>query len=266
MKSNSREPASFRDPAGFLFRHNGVLIRQINQAGQKDYDELISSGLFAHLVDKQLIVPHMELDSPIHNPSTAYKILQLEPVPFISYPFEWAFSQHRSAALLTLQLQRMALDHNMSLKDASAYNIQFVDWRPILIDTLSFKHYVEGQPWIAYQQFCQHFLAPLALMSHADIGLGQLLQIYLDGIPLDLVSDLLPWKTRANVGLLFHQHLHVASQRCHAGRDVMNLKRAGFSRSAFLGFLDSLSSTIHSLTWKPAGTAWGDCYRHHADH
>ncbi len=31
--------------------------------------------------------------------------------------------------------------------------------RPVLIDTLSFARLSEGEPWIAYRQFCQHFLA-----------------------------------------------------------------------------------------------------------
>ena len=82
----------------------------------------------------------------------------------------------------------------MSLKDASAYNIQFRGGRPVLIDTLSFERYREGEPWVAYRQFCQHFLAPLALMSHTDVRLSQLLRVYIDGIPLDLASRLLPVK------------------------------------------------------------------------
>ena len=47
--------------------------------------------------------------------------------------------------------------------------IEFVGPRPVLIDTLSFETYVEGEPWVAYRQFCQHFLAPLAVMSLTDL-------------------------------------------------------------------------------------------------
>ncbi len=101
----------------------------------------------------------------------------------------------------------------MSLKDATAYNIQFKRGKPIFIDTLSFEHYNEGTPWVAYRQFCQHFLAPLALMSHTDIRLNQLLRIYIDGIPLDLASQLLPGRTRMRFSLLTHIHLHAKSQK-----------------------------------------------------
>ena len=104
-------------------------------------------------------------------------------IPFISYPYEWCFSQLREAALTTLKVQRKALEFGMSLRDSSAYNIQFKSGKPIFIDTLSFGKYREGQPWVAYRQFCQHFLAPLALMSYKDIRLSQLLSIHIESPP-----------------------------------------------------------------------------------
>ncbi len=67
----------------------------------------------------------------------------------------------------------------MSLKDATAYNVQFIGYRPVFIDTLSFERYEEGMPWVAYRQFCQHFLAPLALMSYTDIRMNQLARIHI---------------------------------------------------------------------------------------
>ena len=94
-------------------------------------------------------------------------------VPFFSYPYEWCFGQLQAAALLTLDIQRKALARSMSLKDASAFNVQFVDGRPVFIDSLSFESYREGSPWVAYRQFCRHFLAPLALMSQVDVRLNR---------------------------------------------------------------------------------------------
>ncbi|NIR94014.1 MAG: SAM-dependent methyltransferase, partial [Gammaproteobacteria bacterium] len=70
--------------------------------------------------------------------------------------------------------QQRALEHGMSLKDASSYNVQFYNGKPIFIDTLSFEKYQEGRPWVAYQQYCQHFLAPLALMKYCDVRLVKL--------------------------------------------------------------------------------------------
>jgi len=188
-------------------------------------------------------------------------------VDFISYPYEWAFSMLKDAALTTLRIQKTALEHGMLLKDASAYNIQFQDGKPLLIDTLSFDMYVEGQPWVAYRQFCQHFLAPLALMAHSDVRLSQLLRIYIDGVPLDLASHLLPRRTRLNMGLNLHLHLHASAQRRYANKKIPTTTTARrMSRVSFLGLMDSLESTVRRLEWKPGGTEWGDYYQASAGH
>ena len=160
----------------------------------------MESGLYDKLVKARLLISHVEVDQTPAEMELAHKILQPERVPFISYPYEWSFSQLKDAALATLSIQRRALKLDMSLKDASAYNIQFVRGKATLIDTLSFEMYKEGQPWVAYRQFCQHFLAPLALMALRDVRLNQLLRVYIDGVPLDLASELLPSKTRFNFG------------------------------------------------------------------
>jgi hypothetical protein len=148
----------------------------------------------------------------------------------------------------------------MTLKDCSAYNIQFIRGKPIFIDTLSFEKYEEGKPWVAYRQFCQHFLAPLALMSHKDIRLSQLLRIYIDGIPLDLASSLLPGSTRFSFSLLAHIHLHARSQARYADKPVAMSGRK-LSRLGFLGILDSLESAIRKLKWQPRGTEWAEYYQ-----
>ncbi|MRR31651.1 SAM-dependent methyltransferase, partial [bacterium] len=109
------------------------------------------------------LIPHKEVEIGAEQPEIAYRILQPELVSFISYPYEWSFGQLKDAALTTLAITRQALELGMLLKDASAYNIQFQHGKPVLIDTLSFEIYQEGRPWVAYRQFCQHFLAPLAL-------------------------------------------------------------------------------------------------------
>jgi hypothetical protein len=128
--------ASFRDPSGFLFSRAGTLYRQVNLSYQSDYDFLISSGLYKRLVAAGLLVSHTEQDVDPADPGVAYKIISPEVVPFISYPYEWSFSQYKDAALVTLKIQKIALELGMSLKDASAYNIKFLHCRPVLIDTL----------------------------------------------------------------------------------------------------------------------------------
>jgi hypothetical protein len=223
----------------------------------------MESGLYEKLVKAGLLVAHAEVDEKPAAPMLAFKIIQPVRVPFISYPYEWSFSQLKDAALATLSIQKRALKLGMSLKDASAYNIQFVHGKPILIDTLSFEIYQEGKPWDAYRQFCQHFLAPLALMSHVDIRLGQLLRVYIDGVPLDLASRLLPASTRLNFGLLTHIHIHASAQTRYA--DVKRIgestnQRGRMSKNAFIGLVESLEGAVKKLTWRPIGTEWGNYY------
>ncbi|MDD3861271.1 MAG: SAM-dependent methyltransferase, partial [Candidatus Gracilibacteria bacterium] len=165
--TKTKVSGSFRDPSGFLFFQNEQIFRQVNKYYEKNYDLLMDSGLYKNLVDKGLLVAHQEKEfshfPELGNDMAVHKIIQPERIKFISYPYEWCFSELKDASLATLEIQKTALEHDMSLKDATAYNIQFKEGRPILIDTLSFEKYEEGRPWVAYKQFCQHFLAPLVL-------------------------------------------------------------------------------------------------------
>ncbi|MEX0616485.1 MAG: class I SAM-dependent methyltransferase [Candidatus Woykebacteria bacterium] len=221
----------------------------------------MKSGLYQKLVDLGYLIPHDEVATDKKQSPEAYRIIKPKTVPFISYPYEWCFSQLKDAALLTLAIQKIALEHGMSLKDASAFNIQFLAGKPVLIDTLSFEKYKEGDPWVAYKQFCQHFLAPLALMTYTDIRLIRLFQLYIDGIPLDLASRLLPLKTKLKPSLLIHLHLHAASQRRYQDKVIKKeAMRGKMSKRSFLGLIDSLEGAVKSLKWEPKGTEWADYY------
>lgn len=261
MASAQRVSGSFRDPSGFLFSEGGTLYRQVNQSYKQEYELLMASGLYDELAGKGTLIPHTQAEASLARTSEAYVVIKPERVPFISYPYEWSFSQLADAALLTLGIQEKALKRGLSLKDASAYNVQFRGSKPVFIDTLSFEPYAEGMPWVAYRQFCQHFLAPLALMSRRDVRLSQLLRIYIDGVPLDLASALLPSRTKWNFGLGLHVHMHARSQKKHAGDHVGKTQLAPkISRTQMLGLIDSLRTTVSKLTWKPAGTEWFDYY------
>ena len=258
-KAGGIVPSSFRDPSGFVFWRDGSLYRQINIPYKEDYDHLMVSGLYKALVEAGLLIPHEEFPAESARPDWCYKIIKPETVPFISYPYEWSFGQLKDAALTTIRIQKKSLDFGMSLKDCSAYNVQFMKGKPVFIDTLSFERYREGEPWVAYRQFCQHFLAPLALMSYKDVRLGQLFRIHLDGIPLDLASVILPFRTRFKFSLLSHIHLHARSQAHFADRQV-NTSRHKVSRLGLLGIIDNLESAVKNLKWQPGGTEWGDYY------
>ncbi|MDD5706835.1 MAG: class I SAM-dependent methyltransferase [Kiritimatiellae bacterium] len=258
-----RLAASFRDPSGFIYTREGVLYRQVNAVYRDDYDRLTGSGLLESLWRKGLLVRHREVGCELAAAPGACRVLQPDRVAFISHPYEWPFSAWKDAALATLQIQSEALKHGMSLKDASAYNIQFADGRPLLIDTLSFERREPGSPWPAYRQFCQHFLAPLALMSRRDVRLAGLMKSGIDGIPLDLADALLGRAARWSPRLLIHIHMHAHSQRRHAradGQQASATRARKMSDLALEGILDSLRGAIESLRWHPAGTEWADYY------
>lgn len=252
---------SFRDPSGHVFRRDGRLFRQVNLRYAPDYDQLLSSGLYRTLTERGLLVRHDEVSDPPDGDGS-YRILAPEPIPFISYPFEWAFSQLKSAALTTLAIQRLAVEHGMVLKDASAYNLQFVGAAPVFIDTLSFERWTEGTPWVAYRQFCQHFLGPLALMSATDVRLGALSRVFIDGPPLDLVSQLLPTSSKFHPSLLVHLHMHAKAQAKHGSEAIAERAPTNFTKRAMLGLVEHLESAVSRLTYKAAGTTWADYYAH----
>lgn len=258
-KSSANIPASFRDPSGFLFYRDGLLYRQINLTYKENYDHLMSSGLYETLTDGALLLAHQEVDIEAAKPDKAYKIIKPEAISFISYPYEWSFSQLKDAALVRLEIQKRSLEFGMSLKDSSAYNIQFRKGRPIFVDTLSFEKYREGSPWVAYRQFCQHFLAPLTLMTYRDIRLNQLLRVHIDGVPLDLASSLLPFRTRLKFPLLSHLHLHAKSQK-HFAHKAIDMSGRKVSRLSFLGLIDNLESAVRKLKWRVQRTEWANYY------
>ena len=251
---HNRAAGSFRDPNGFVYKKDGVIYRQINASYIEHYDLLMKSGLYQTLVDKGWLIAHAEIDT-----EGQHKVIQPDRVPFISYPYEWSFSQLKDAALLTLRIQRQALKHSMILKDASVYNIQFVDGKPVFIDTLSFERYEEGQSWIAYRQFCQHFLAPLLLAHYKDVRLTQLLRVYIDGVPLDLAASLLPKRSWLKMGVALHLHLHSRTQQRHA--DDTEVETRPLSRKSLDNIVSNLFDTINGLKWRANTTEWAKYYQ-----
>lgn len=245
--------ASFRDPSGFVFRRGGILYRQVNQVFSDNYRLLIDSGLHADLTERGALIQHEEVQAPPAEKARAFKVIRPRELAFISYPYEWCFSQLQDAALLTLDIQETALRRGMSLKDATAFNIQFENGRPIHIDTLSFEVADSGPPWLAYRQFCQHFLAPLALMAWRDPRLGRMLALHLDGIPLDLCCQLLPHRAFWHFHRWIHLWLHNVGQKRIRHSKAL---RAPASLQQRLALVDSLRSAVTSLQHRRVSSHW----------
>ena len=254
-----RVDGSFRDPSGFVFARDGRLFRQVNNVFADEFDACTSSGLYDALTSEGLLVAHSRADLSLALTPDAHAVLEPQRVPFITYPYEWCFGQLRDAALLTLDVQLRALERGFVLRDSSAYNVQFVDGRPVFIDTLSFERYRDGEPWVAYKQFCEHFLVPLSLMATRDVRVGLTLREWIDGIPLDLGSKLLPRRSWGDLNTLLHVHLHARAQRKYAESNVSTVTRGrGLSKAQLVALVGSLRSAVARLSWTPAGTQWAD--------
>jgi hypothetical protein len=211
------------------------------------------------LVERGHLIAHQDATLEERFDDEAWHVARPVEVDFISYPYEWTFGQLKDAALLTLSLQAAAMRAGMHLKDASAYNVQYHEGRPVLIDALSFELADEDSPWVAYRQFCEHFLAPLALMAQRDVRSGLMLRDFVDGIPLDLAVRLLPTSSRLRFGQATHLHLHARAQRQHAApRATGQGSRPKISRSRLEALLASLRSAVEGLGWEPGGTQWAE--------
>ncbi|MEZ4828537.1 MAG: SAM-dependent methyltransferase [Bacteroidia bacterium] len=250
---------SFRDPYSGVVIHQNQVFRWMSSAYEPHYRQLMDSGLYDQLVKNNLIVSHQEVDIQLGEWPADFRIILPRQIPFISYPYEWSFAQYREAALVLLQIQQLAMSFGMSLRDASAYNFQFLDGRMVLIDTASFEILPKNQPWVAYGQFCRHFLAPLCLMAGRDIRLGGMMQQYIDGIPLSLAYRLLPLGQKLKPGLLMHLYFHgKSSGKTHANHSS---RKPSFSMASFLGLIQSLTGTIRTLKVKKQISTWENYYR-----
>ena len=256
------EPSSFRDPSGHLYWHEGNIYRSITDKYIKTYNSVKESGLYDELIAEKSMVAFQEQskNNKIAFADEVSLVIKPEVLPFISYPYEWSFSQLKDAALLTLDLHIRALKRNFLLKDASAYNVQFLNGKPTFIDHLSFEECENYPVWPAYGQFCRHFLAPLVLMSKVDPGLNSLLKVHIDGIPLPMACKLIPTRKLLSLGLFVHFLLHAKSQQKHSDSQKNITNTAGLSSKQMVNLAISLRDTIAKLKWKAEGTEWGEYY------
>ena len=274
------DPGSFRDPQSRVFRQHGRVLRALSDSALADFNALAGTRFFvAAQADGRLVGSKRLAESEAEAiraslPDGSWAaILEHDRLPVISYPYEWSFGMLREAALLTLDLLLAALDENLTLKDASAYNVQFVGSRPVFIDVGSFTRLEPGAPWAGYLQFCQHFLYPLLLTAHKGVDFQPFLRGSLDGIAPETMSPLFRGRERFRRGVLAHVWLQArlrrANQNARAGLRS-EIRSAGFSRELVIANARGLRKLVAGLAWRPAATTWIDYASTHsytdADH
>jgi ribosomal protein L11 methylase PrmA len=250
-------PASFRDPAGFIFTSGDKFYRHVSPSYKDHYEYAVKKGLFKEAIEKKLLLSFEETDTFHTEDIHHYKTLLPKQIPFFTYPWEWSFEQLKDAAIATLSLCRLALQNGMILKDATPLNLQFIDGRFLWIDHLSFEIYEAGHTWNAYRQFCEMFLNPLLIASSCGIEAHRILHAYPGGISAMQTAKLLPWKKRWNLHVQLHVYLQSKVQNKTSNTTT---KKHPFNVNKILRILDSLETCIRSISYRPAVPVWSHYY------
>ena len=256
----SREPASFRDPAGFVFYENGRVRRAVTDYGLPHARAVRATGLIQRLIAAGSLLPEEEVAASLEGHPDVRLVLEHPRIPFVSYPYEWPFRALQAAALLHLDIQMDALDAGVMLTDASAYNVQFVGVRPVFIDHLAFRPYRDGELWAAHRQFCEQFVHPLLLQSLLGVSFQPWYRGRLEGIPGEDVVRLLRWPHLLRWNVFTNVLLPARLQRL-AGRQSAErrIQRARLPKRTLREMFASLRQWLAGL--QPRGldsTTWAE--------
>jgi SAM-dependent methyltransferase len=258
-----RDGGSFRDPSGYVFHRAGAVYRALSETAYADVVELHESGLLRDLQAKQLVVGTAvvedvrELETLTRENPGYRRFLRHDRIEPITYPYEWTVSMVGDAAILTLQLQRALLKAGWSLKDATAYNIQFVGGRPIFIDITSIERPQRLDVWYALGQFSQMFLFPLILFRYHGWDFRSYYLGSLSGRDVAAVARALGFFERWGPRALFDVTLPLLFEGSDTSKSKAEaaLKRPSKNGDVQLLNLDRLERKIRRLAggYKPAG-------------
>ena len=263
------EAGSYRDRNGSVFYHDGEIFRGISARALANWERLIGTRFFQDFTSRGNIVQTERVGQPIAgNGSEAWAaVLKHASIPFVSYPYEWTYGMLKDAALLHLDLMLAALEEGFILKDSSAYNVQWRGAQPVFIDIPSFEVLEEGQPWVAYRQFCELFLYPLMLQAYKGTDFRPWLRGSLDGIPARSLRPLLSGRDLMRPGVMMHVVAQNALQRRYSGKERNvrgTLAQAGFDKMLIVRNVRNLRKIVARMM--PAGynTEWSDYARTHS--
>ncbi len=240
-------PGSFRDPSGHVYEVDARIFRTVTDYATTDFDFVCSTGLLQKLTLNGLVLPFEKVDQGVLGPigKNAGYVLEAPRIPWISFPYEWPFSSLKAAALLHLEIHATALEHGVTLSDASAYNVQFYGVRPIFIDHLSFRRYKPGEFWTGHRQFCEQFLNPLLLRAFLGIPHNAWYRGSQEGIETEDLCRLLKWRNFFSSNVLSQVLLQSYFQRS-ARRNIINLKKEHLTESCLpLASLQGLIKKLH---------------------
>lgn len=266
MSPSSRvDPASFRDPHSSVLLADDQVLRRLSPPAADDWRRLREAVFFERRVSAGDIVATKELDAAdrpdVGDETTWQVVLRHDRIPFVSYPYEWCFSQLQDAGALHIDLLLEALAEKLTMKDGYAYNMQFNGAAPVFIDVGSFEAY-GGGPWAGYRQFCQTVLFPLLLQAHRNVPFRPLLRGQVNGIEPAQMRALMGGRALTRAGVLKHVVLHSAVDARSADKGDGSratgekLRDSGFSDAVALAAARNIGTLVRRLRWKPGESHW----------
>ena len=262
---------SFRDRDGRVYHFQGRVFRGLSESALESFRQLQSKKFYSKLLESGKLIGTRELPAgenplPDEVKNQWVGFLEHDPVPVISYPYEWTFSMLKAAASLQLHLVERAVSNGFTLKDATPYNVQFIDRKPVFIDIPSFEPLQEGEPWSGYRQFCEMFLFPLLLQVYKGCNFQPFMRASIDGVNVQAAASLFGFRDRFRKGVMSHVWLQSKLDRRYGGSSEnvrSNLKSAGFNRELILVNVRKLQKLVSKLEWEASGSEWGDYTEFH---
>ena len=261
-----RHPSSFRDPAGQIFSVDRRILRSVHGSAVAHVRQLFKSQLAHELINRKWIPATSVLEVEEHGAvydslGRPELVLEHERIRFVSYPYEWPFHLLRKAALFHLEVHLLALEHGFTLKDASAFNVQFTGVQPRFIDVLSFAPYVDGGVWIGHRQFLDQFVHPLLLTHLKGLAHHAWYRGSPEGIGSSDVVKLLTMRQKLNPGVFLHVVLAEWLQRRSQLSEDASARRANAARlpkKALVAILQGLKRWIGSFELPAARSTWAE--------
>lgn len=264
---------SWRDPSGFVAKNDGRIFRAVTTARIHDVQLLLAAAWYQQGVADGWF-PESEWVGgrvPFVVDTSELRWLEHRALAFPCYAHEITALQLYDAAKLTLSIAMAALENGWIIKDASAWNILFEHGKPRFCDILSFERADDSGIWIAYAQFCRHFLIPLLLYRDAGVQPASLFMLHRDGVQPDQAKRILggwrayvqPTLEAVTLPALFGRLKRSRANSGH-GSNVKSAELARFLLGRTLKRLDK-----HIDTLKPAAsvkpTKWEN-YQTDRDH
>jgi hypothetical protein len=249
-----RDEASFRDPDGFVFEHDGQLYRSLTPEAAQRLSA--HATFYREAIERRLLVPFNNQE----NVAGFASVIKPTRLPFVSYPHEWSYEQLKDAALNTLDINILALGHWLTLKDASAFNNQSLDGRTVFIDHTSFEASDGRLPWRPYSQFCRHFLNPLVVGAYRDMHVGAFFRLNIDGLQQQTANDLLPLRARLKPSIMVHMLAHNHYMRKASEFEGKTDAATVTAKGRQIDLLKQMRDFIATLKAAKAASTWADYY------